>query len=140
MARKTIKSRVKATAVYLCDACYAQCYEKIFMCRGCKSMGIVFIASKAECKRYLELKSLEKYKQIRCLVHQPRYKLVTYKHGFAQKIGDIVLDFTYEDKARGWAKVYEDVKGKGSPISDLSSWKIRHFEMQYGFKVEIVRR
>ena len=70
-------------------------------------------ASKAEAKRYGELKLLEKAGKISGLTLQPRYKLEV--HGM--KICDYVGDFYYFTKTSH--QVAEDVKGIRTPVYRL---------------------
>lgn len=85
--------------------------------------GIRF-ASKAEARRYAELRLLVKAGVIRDLVLQPRYPLQA--HGVT--IGKYVGDFEYVLRASG-DRVIEDVKGVRTA---LYRWKKKHFEAQYG--------
>jgi hypothetical protein len=104
--------------------------------------GVTF-ASKAEARRYAELKLLEKAGEIHGLTLQPGFPLVAQSplESLPTKLGDYRADFLYcRCKKRGgggkhtW--VVEDVKGFMTP---LSRWKIKHCEAQYGIKVEIVK-
>lgn len=67
--------------------------------------GIRF-ASKAESRRYIELKLMQEHGVIRDLVLQPRYPIVVN----GVKICTYVADFKYYDKERK-REVVEDVKG-----------------------------
>lgn len=100
-----------------------------YRAKRCEIDGIKF-DSQLEGRRYCELKLLEKAGCIRDLRVHPR---------FALKCGEVTIghyeaDFDYQD-ASGEYHV-EDCKGF---ITQLSRWKIRHFELQYGRQVEIVR-
>ena len=73
--------------------------------------GITF-DSKAEARRYSELKILERAKQIENLVLQPKFELqagFTHKGKRIQAI-NYIADFQYTDCVTG-ALVVEDVKG-----------------------------
>ncbi len=82
--------------------------------------GIKF-ASKAEARRYVELRILRDTGIIKKLRIQPRYELLV--DGI--KIGTYVPDFDYYEDEK--LKV-EDVKGFRT---DLFIWKRKHFEAQY---------
>jgi hypothetical protein len=102
--------------------------------------GISF-SSKAEAKRYCELKMLEKAGKIECLELQPRYPLVVVG-GFVKdihhQIGTYVADFRYYDmQTTGAPLVVEDVKGFKT---ELYRWKKKHVEAQYGIKVTEITR
>jgi hypothetical protein len=108
--------------------------------------GVVF-ASKAEGRRYGELKLLEKAGEIRGLVLQPHYPLfVKPLLGVMVPIGEYIADFSYEERVRdvkadlldtkGWRAAVEDVKGFRTP---LYRWKKKHVEAQYGIQIREVR-
>lgn len=93
--------------------------------------GITF-ASKAEAKRYGELRLLERAGEIATLVLQPTYWLSVHSgEGKFVKIGEYRADFEYWDK-RTKQRVTEDTKGYRTP---LYKWKKRHVEAQHGIKV-----
>lgn len=98
--------------------------------------------SKAEARRYSELKMLEKVKQIRCLELQPGWALFVNAGGGPYAIGTYKADFQYEKRTAGdcdgpgWDRVVEDVKGIDTP---LSKWKRKHLKAQYGIDVQLVR-
>jgi hypothetical protein len=88
--------------------------------------GISF-ASKAEAKRYGELKMLEKAGQIAHLSLQPKFPLYVWdcekKHEV--QIGHWVGDFQYWDM-RAHRTVIEDVKGVRTPVYRLKKKMIEH--------------
>lgn len=87
--------------------------------------------SKAEAKRYGELKLLEKNGEIDALIVHPRYIIEIN----GDKICTVVLDFSYLRIGRGgWTR--EDVKGMDNPLSRL---KRKLVEAQYGIKVEVIK-
>jgi hypothetical protein len=92
--------------------------------------GITF-ASKAEAKRYAELKLLERAGEITVLRTQPLFNLRAAGGGPDAEIGKYVADFGYFIPASG-KHVYEDVKGFKTP---LYRWKKKHVEAQYGIKI-----
>ena len=90
--------------------------------------GITF-ASKAEARRYQELRMLERAGKIAHLRLQPRYDL----HVNGQKIGTYVGDFEYHacDEI-----VTEDVKGMLTP---MYRWKKKHLKAEWGIEIQEVR-
>lgn len=100
--------------------------------------GIRF-ASKAEARRYAELRLLEQAGEIKQLECQPRFPL----HGacagapsMRAKVGDYVADFQYREGPNG-ILVIEDVKGVKTA---LYRWKKKHFEAQYGLTITEIGR
>lgn len=105
--------------------------------------GIRF-ASKAEARRYQELRMLEKAGKIEGLELQPKFQLrVLLTTGTFQgagralageypTIGKYIADFRYFnlESPTGW--VVEDVKGMRTP---LYRWKKKHVEAQYGIQI-----
>ena len=88
--------------------------------------GIVF-ASKAEARRYTELKALEKSGVIEKLEIQPRFKLVV--NGI--KIATYIADYRYRVVKTG-AVVIEDVKGVRTAVYRI---KKKLVELLYGIEV-----
>src|SRR3990167_4438640 len=98
-------------------------------------------ASKAEARRYGELKLLERAGKICDLALQPRFELcVSDPEGEEIKIGTYVADFYYLTLDKFGdnfsIEVVEDVKGFRT---DLYKWKKKHFETQYGIKITEVK-
>jgi hypothetical protein len=111
--------------------------------------GITF-DSKAEARRYSELKLLERANEIRDLKLQPRYPLaigdrpisIRNKHGVKRKVV-YIADFEYviehseyHHPAMRYEKIIEDVKGYDTPTSRLKRGIV---EAQYGIRVREVR-
>lgn len=98
--------------------------------------GIRF-ASKAEARRYSELKLLEKAGEITELRLQTRWPLSVQDPEWfvSRKIGDYVSDFDYRDK---YGLVVEDVKSPATAKDKLFVWKRRHFEAEYGIKLKVI--
>lgn len=106
-------------------------------------------ASKAEARRYQELRLLEKAGKIESLELQPVFVLhaplttgtvrgaLKATAGALPVIGKAKMDFRYFrlEPPTGW--VTEDVKGMDN---QLSRWKRRHVEAQYGVRVVLVGR
>ena len=96
--------------------------------------GIAF-ASKAEARRYRELRLLERAGEIRDLELQPAINLDA--PGGPARVGVYRADFRYYRRTpAGWADTWEDVKGVMTP---LCRWKLAHVKAQYGMDVQIVR-
>lgn len=93
--------------------------------------GIRF-ASKAEGRRYGELRLLEKAGRISELKLQPRYPL---NGEDGTKVATYVADFEYVDAFDGRVAT-EDVKGVVTPTFRL---KQKLFESQYGRKIRLVK-
>ena len=92
--------------------------------------GIRF-SSKAEAKRWDELRMLEKAGEIRDLTRQVAFPL----HVEGSLIGRYVSDFRYY---RDGQMVVEDVKGGGATQTPLFNWKAKHFRAQYGYDITII--
>lgn len=88
--------------------------------------GIRF-ASKAEARRYQQLRLLERGKAIEGLVMQPRFVLAIG----GVKVCTYVGDFQYTDRATG-STIIEDVKGLATPV-----YKIKKALMRAIYGVEI---
>lgn len=80
--------------------------------------GITF-ASKAEARRYQELRLLEKAGQIHWLELQPRYPLIVSGY----KVGEYRGDFKYATLGRDGCltEIVEDVKGVKTPVYRLKA-------------------
>lgn len=100
--------------------------------------GIRF-ASKAEAKRYGELRLLEKAGAIRGLVCQPRYDIYTLKFQAAPvKVAFYKADFRYlVPVLNGWKSIVEDVKGVRTEAYRL---KKKLVEAQYGITITEITR
>lgn len=94
--------------------------------------GIRF-ASKAEARRYQELKMLEKAGEIKGLELQPKFPLMVPEcgSGFDVRIGHYIADFRYRKGPKG-VLVIEDVKGMKTPVYRL---KKKMVEAQYGISI-----
>lgn len=95
--------------------------------------GIRF-ASKAEARRYTELKLLLAHGGIRNLELQPAYAIVVN----GVRVGKYLADFRYEIReAGGWRQVVEDVKGVETALYRLKAKLVRAL---YGVEIVLVRR
>lgn len=105
--------------------------------------GVTF-ASKAEAKRYRELKILERAGEIFDLELQPKFPIYASVHGRIRHCGDkpictYVADFRYREGAEtviGGRLVVEDVKGMKTPVYRL---KKKLVEAQYGIQIQEIR-
>jgi hypothetical protein len=104
--------------------------------------------SKAEAKRWQELRLLEKAGQIRNLTRQPVFPLhaapvqrtdlparLTASDLSLVLVGVAKMDFAYEE-APDWEVVTEDVKGFDNA---LSRWKRKHVLLEYGVRVILTK-
>lgn len=104
--------------------------------------GVRF-ASKAEAKRYGELKLLEKAGIIRGLKLQPAFSILAHGQMVATKpVASYRGDFGYElsytiNGVLHWRPVVEDVKGVKTPVYRL---KKKLVEAQYGIEITEVSR
>lgn len=98
--------------------------------------GVRF-ASKAEARRYGELKMLEKAGEIKELELQPKFPLyaVRASNGEVIKVADYYGDFRYRDRVG--AVVVEDVKGYSK--EPYYRMKRRFVEAQYGIEIRETR-
>jgi dsDNA-binding SOS-regulon protein len=97
--------------------------------------GITF-ASKAEARRYSELKLLEKAGEVKELELQPKFPLYAPTRSKQEQVTTYVADFRYRRGPKG-ILVIEDVKGMKTPVYRL---KKKWFEAQYGLLITEVLR
>lgn len=98
--------------------------------------GITF-DSKAEARRYAELKLLERAGEIKDLELQPKYRLLDgfKKNGKVYRPIDYIADFKYVD--REGKTIVEDVKGKRTEVFNI---KKKLFEKKYPeLEIKIVK-
>ena len=101
----------------------------------------IWFDSKAEAKRYAELRLLEKAGEIWALLLQPEFPLHVMARSENTKqvtfpiIGKYVADFEYME---GGTKVVEDVKSPATAKNALFRWKRKHFEAEYGIKLTLI--
>ena len=91
--------------------------------------------SKAEARRYQELRLMEKAGQIRDLTLQPKFALAAYQADthYPKVIGHYVGDFSYIEAGE---RVIEDVKGLKTP---MYRWKRKHMLAQYQILIRETR-
>jgi hypothetical protein len=93
--------------------------------------------SKAEARRYSELKLLEKAGEVKELELQPKFQLYApQRSGPPEKVSTYIADFRYRRGPKG-ILVIEDVKGMRTPLYRL---KKKWVEVQYGLKITEVSR
>lgn len=117
-------------------------------CPRCKAPAIRDFDSIAEHGRACELKILRDKGEIEDLVYQPRFDLHAhnFETGEPVKIGTYVGDFSYFETVKNkdgftlkdW--VVEDVKNKAMMTTDISKWKLKHYQAEYGHEVRLVGR
>ena len=103
--------------------------------------GISF-DSQREARHYLELKTRERFRDIRDLELQPRYKieingepLKIRSRGFpGGRTVTYVADFRYVVTATG-ETVVEDIKGLDTPVARLKRALVEHL---YGIRIEVI--
>ena len=95
----------------------------------------IWFDSKAEAKRYNELKLMEKAGEIDQVRVHPRYKIPGPVFDTIPDICIVVLDFEYFSLIDE-RYVHEDVKGKDNPLSKLKRKLVEAF---YGIKVEVIK-
>ncbi len=93
--------------------------------------------SKAEARRYSELKLLEKAGEVKELELQPEFPLYapSKSWGKHELVCTYVADFRYRQGPRG-VLVIEDVKGMKTPVYRL---KKKWFQAQYGIEITETR-
>lgn len=135
---KAAGSQIRKRAVWVCDLCGCQHDKRPgFYCQGsgCDGTAFTFIDSTAEANRLAQLRLMVSAGMISELQLQPRFPLhAPGPHGLKVKVGEYRADFSYVE---GGARVIEDVKG--NVMTELSQWKIRHFEAEYGLKVKLYK-
>lgn len=89
--------------------------------------------SKAEAKRYGQLKDLLEKGKITDLKLQPSFRLTAGVNN--ELIGKYVADFYYWDLEKK-KPIYEDVKGF---LTDTFRWKRKHLLAQEGIEISIVK-
>lgn len=97
--------------------------------------GILF-DSQAECRRYGELRLLEKARRIDSLKRQPVFVLYVSNGQGEVSIGTYRADFSYMESGTS-RQIIEDVKGHATP---LYRWKKKHVEAQYGIVIREIHR
>jgi hypothetical protein len=107
----------------------------------CEVDGIAF-HSRAEARRFGELKLLEKAGEVSGLTCQPRFELHAPN---GEVVGWFVADFSYWSLPANGTETYptavfvvEDVKGMAS--LPLAKWKHKHLRAEYGIHVQEIRR
>lgn len=124
------RSKYGAVAAFRCEACGGEAKDRETPCPACRGIAILRFDSKAEARRYDQLRQRQKLGDISGLVRQERFQITVD----GQAIGSWRADFSYTDRAG--ARHVEDVKGKDT---DASRLRRRAVEAQYGITIEIVR-
>ncbi len=88
--------------------------------------------SRAEARRYSELRMLEKAGEIEGLELQPKFPLIVN----GEKVGTYIADFRYRMGKSKTIEVIEDVKGVATPVFKLKQKMVR---AQYGIEIAVTR-
>lgn len=121
--------------VWTCRSCEVLYRSQPSQCSECGNLSFIRWDSRAEQKRWAELKLLNTVGKIAALRRQIRFPLMAHSvDGNSVKIGDYVADFVFE---REGERIIEDVKG--SAITALAAWKLRHMAAQ-GTPVVVIKR
>lgn len=130
-AYKSKQDAVKSAKKYhACLDCRHWQHEIYKTCPACGSKNRQYFMSKAEFERGMTLITLQIGKTISKLRFQPRFDLIVNSITIGQYVADA-------DYYRDGVYVVEDVKGNSKYATDLSKWKISHFEAQYQIKINI---
>lgn len=97
-----------------CDQCGVTINEDVQKCPVCKSTGLIFFHSKAERRRWTQLRLLERAGEIQNLKLQEPFPLVV--NGL--KIGVYYADFSYVE-VRTETAIIEDIKGISTAVYKL---------------------
>jgi hypothetical protein len=93
-------------------------------------------SAKAEARRYLDLRLLERGGYIRDLECQPRFNL----HGLdGSVVCKYLADFRYRDVETG-AEIVEDTKGGPATVTPVYALKIKLLKAEYGVTVREIGR
>jgi hypothetical protein len=109
-----------------------------FFNKRCETTDGIKFASKAERRRYFELKQLEKLGDITDLELQPVLPIEVN----GETIGKCVPDFSFVDRRTG-ERIWEDVKGgvEGkATTTQLTRWQHRLVHAIFGITIRIVPR
>lgn len=112
-------------------------------CPRCGLPTVRLFDSQAEFQYFRELKLREEKGEVEDIECQVKFDLSVpeFETGEPVKIGAYVADFGYfENSQEGKDYVIVDVKNKNMIVSEMSKWKIKHFEKQYGIPVTLVGR
>ena len=99
-------------------------------------VGGIWFDSKAEAKRYNELKLMRAAKLIEDLKVHPSLKIPSDEFVHMPQICTVELDFYYFD-LKTKLYVWEDVKGRDNPLSKLKRKLVEAF---YGIEVEVIKQ
>lgn len=125
-----------ARRVYACENCGTWHSDKPAQCLRCGLMRFIHFPSRAEAKRYGELRLLQSSGKISGLRCQVPFDLTVRDI----KIGRYVADFTYLETGEGGMSglIVEEVKGNADTV--ISKWKRKHAEVEHGIKIQVVQR
>jgi len=128
----------RARHVYVCQQCSAwhpakrKACDSQFSSSGQVCGGkLLCMDSKAEAKRYAELRLMERYNDIGALEVHPRFPCTV--NGVL--VCTYIADFAYVDRS---GRVIEDVKGNKDFTDSASALRRKFAEALHGFQVRIV--
>ena len=122
-----------ATRTYVCRTCGLWALGKVAECINPNCRGpIAHFPSKAEARRYAQLRQMEHYGDIREIELQPRFPC----HVSGVKVCTYIADFAYVTR-EGERRV-EDVKGSRRHTDTASALRRKLAEALFGITVRIV--
>ncbi len=129
----------KAKRVWICDACatwHDTMPGKKNGPRACKQCGgfCRHFPSQAEARKYMELRMLQQHGAISDLKCQPVFHIEVN----GVRLGKYIADFQYTD-LREIPPVIKTIDVKGGAMTELSDWKRRHAQAQYGVSITLVK-
>lgn len=137
----------KRLHIYRCTKCGHVHREKVPACQQCGYLELDHFDSLGELHRFAELEMLQRGGAIHGLERQVRLTLHAYAPvpGNRRKLGHVTIDFGYgENDAGGISRqVWEDYKPKSGSVpvmTDLSHWKFKHVEAEYGCRIRITNQ
>ena len=132
--------------VYVCQACGSwqvdhrgQPCKPDYFCSAAPCNGTQFdrFDSQAEARAFASLALRVKVGELADIELQPRFPLhAVGPDGIPNLIGTYVGDFRARDVMTGKTMVWD---AKGAVQTDLSAWKIKHAEAQYGLEIRIIQ-
>lgn len=131
-AEQPKRQKYGAKATFRCAHCEAVPRAKGRPCWQCGETAVMRFDSKAEARRYDELRGLERAGFVEGVRRQVPYPITVGE----VTVGKYVADFVYRSLTTG-LEIVEDVKSEATH-TPLSRFKIRCVEAQYGIKVTIV--
>jgi len=135
----TLNGKQYATreASWLCRSCRivtgAISGKRVARCEACGMPSVIYVPSKLQLTRFMELLLLERAGVIQGLEFEPRYELVCNN----VRLGSYTADARYTERATQ-RTIVEDVKPKGVPLSRDTTLKLKLMEALHAVIVAIV--